>query len=211
MKQLLSFFLIGFSLLAGCDLAKPQNKAESMMPNSTIHSGDASNAVSTNESNLAAESTKNVTQTVDLNVEKVEQNKTEMNQTQEKADVDLDSSISSESSESNVERVKADVGAGKKGHYNDGGGEKAMDILTVPISTLFRSKEMAAYRIQVPQAMQLYKAQNDGKGPATHELFMEEIIRAQNIKLPELPDGQKYVYDPELEELMIEKPRNKQE
>lgn len=114
--------------------------------------------------------------------------------------------------EPETERVKADVGVGKKGHYGQKGGdgniaESATDMITVPVATLFRAKEMAAYRIQVPQALQLFKAMNDGNGPKTHEEFMEKIIKANNIPLPELPDGQKYVYDPEKEELMVEKPR----
>ncbi|MDR1962729.1 MAG: hypothetical protein LBQ50_03010 [Planctomycetaceae bacterium] len=106
-----------------------------------------------------------------------------------------------------TELVKADVGAGKKGHYGQTGGEQASDIITVPIATLFRAKEMTAYRIQVPQALQLYKAMNDGKGPETHEAFMKDIIRANNIPLPELPEGHEYLYDPATEQLMIQKPR----
>jgi hypothetical protein len=53
--------------------------------------------------------------------------------------------------------------------------------------------------------MQLYEATN-GKKPTTHEEFMEQIIRANQIVLPELPAGQRYVYDPETGELMVEKP-----
>ncbi|MCL2745257.1 MAG: hypothetical protein FWE67_15555 [Planctomycetaceae bacterium] len=106
-----------------------------------------------------------------------------------------------------TERVKADVGAGKKGHYGQKGGEAATDIITVPIATLFRAQEITAYRIKVPQAMQLYKASNDGKAPATHEEYWEKIIKANEITLPQLPDGQRYVYDPATEGLLIEKPK----
>jgi len=38
---------------------------------------------------------------------------------------------------------------------------------------------------------------------------MEKIIKANNISLPELPEGHKYVYDPKLEMLMVEKPAPK--
>ncbi|MDR0870050.1 MAG: hypothetical protein LBN39_04585 [Planctomycetaceae bacterium] len=113
----------------------------------------------------------------------------------------------SEESKPETELVKADVGAGRKGHYGQKGGEDATDIITVPVATLFRAKEMTAFRIQVPQALQLYKATNDGKGPETDEEFQEKIIKANNIVLPELPEGQKYVYDPKSEQLMVEKPR----
>ncbi|MDR0338532.1 MAG: hypothetical protein LBI18_15780 [Planctomycetaceae bacterium] len=109
--------------------------------------------------------------------------------------------------ESDVELVKADVGAGKKGHYGQTDGEQVSDIITVPVATLFRAKEMTAFRIQVPQALQLYKAMHDGKGPETHEAFMQDIIRANNIPLPELPDGHEYLYDPATEQLMIKQPK----
>lgn len=106
-----------------------------------------------------------------------------------------------------TELVKAEVGAGKKGHYGENEGEKATGLITVPVATLFRAQEMAAYDISVPHAMNLYKAEHDGKGPATHEDFMKDIIQFNQIKLPELPDGHKYVYDPATEQLMIEKPK----
>lgn len=113
---------------------------------------------------------------------------------------------STEESKPETELVKADVGAGKKGHYGQKGGEEATDIITVPVATLFRAKEMTAFRILVPQALQLYKATN-GEGPKTDEEFQEQIIKANKIVLPELPEGQKYVYDPKTEQLMVEKPK----
>ena len=35
---------------------------------------------------------------------------------------------------------------------------------------------------------------------------MQKIIKENQIKLPELPFGQRYVYDPKKEQLMVEKP-----
>jgi hypothetical protein len=35
---------------------------------------------------------------------------------------------------------------------------------------------------------------------------MEKIIKANRIRLPALPQGQRYVYDPKQEQLMVEKP-----
>ena len=49
-----------------------------------------------------------------------------------------------------VVREKAEVGMGKKGHYSPG-------FITTPLSTFWRTKEMVAYRIQVPQALKLYR------------------------------------------------------
>jgi hypothetical protein len=52
----------------------------------------------------------------------------------------------------------------------------------------------------------LFKATN-GNSPKSHEDFMAQIIDANQIHLPELAAGQRYVYDPEKEELMVERPR----
>ncbi|MDR2641651.1 MAG: hypothetical protein LBC74_02535 [Planctomycetaceae bacterium] len=102
--------------------------------------------------------------------------------------------------------VKAEVGAGAKGHY---GGEKhVMAPLLVPLGTYWRASEMTTYNIKIPKAMQLYKANHDNKAPATHEEFMEEIIKKEMIKLPQLPAGHRYVYDPTDEQLKIAKPAN---
>ena len=53
--------------------------------------------------------------------------------------------------------------------------------------------------------MKLFKASED-RAPKSHEEFMEKIIKANNIHLPELPDGQRYQYDPKTEQLMVESP-----
>ena len=54
--------------------------------------------------------------------------------------------------------------------------------------------------------MDLYKADNDGKGPKTNEEFMQKIVKEGDIKLPKLPPDHKYQYDPETEQLMVLKP-----
>jgi hypothetical protein len=95
--------------------------------------------------------------------------------------------------------VKADAGVGAKGRgYGPG-------IITTPVATYFRAKEQIAFRIQIPDAMRLYKATN-GSAPKTHEEFMEKIIKDNRIALPELPPGHRYRYYPEQEELMVEQP-----
>ncbi|MDR2763347.1 MAG: hypothetical protein LBB88_12145 [Planctomycetaceae bacterium] len=100
--------------------------------------------------------------------------------------------------------VKAEVGAGAKGHY---GGEKSvMAPILVPLGTYWRASEMTTYNMQIPKTMQLYKAEHENKAPATHEEFMEEIIKKGMIKLPTLPPNHKYIYDPKDEQLKIAKP-----
>lgn len=92
----------------------------------------------------------------------------------------------------------AKVGVGKKGHSYGGG------IITEPASVYWRAKEKIAFEIQIPHALDLYKALSaSGKGPSSHEAFMKDIIQANKVELPELPAGLTYQYDPKTELLMV--------
>jgi hypothetical protein len=48
----------------------------------------------------------------------------------------------------------------------------------------------------IKHALDLYNAEH-GNYPKTHEEFMEKIIATNQIALPELDEGQEYLYDPE--------------
>jgi hypothetical protein len=93
----------------------------------------------------------------------------------------------------------ADIGSGAKGHYNNEG------LYTTPVSVFFRVQDRIAFQIQVPHALQLFKAINN-RAPKDHEEFMQKIIRENQIRLPDLPEGHSYVYDPETEQLMVRRP-----
>ena len=95
---------------------------------------------------------------------------------------------------------KAGVGSGEKGRGYGG------DPVTTPVAAYFAVKERLTFDIQIPHAMELYKA-TEGHAPKTHEEFMRSIIEANQIRLPTLPAGHRYVYDPETERLMVEHPR----
>ncbi|MGO8749666.1 MAG: hypothetical protein ACLQNE_27235 [Thermoguttaceae bacterium] len=97
---------------------------------------------------------------------------------------------------------KAQVGVGQKG--GDYGGGALMKPITTPASVYWRAQERITFD-QIKHAMDLYKASN-GSAPKTHEEFMEKIIQENNLKLPQLPPGQRYVYLPDKEELMVEQP-----
>ena len=99
-----------------------------------------------------------------------------------------------------TELVKAEVGVGKKGRGYGGG------MMTEPIRQYFLQQDKLSFTVYLVQAMSLYKAVHDDKGPKTHEIFMKDIIEANSIKLPELPEGHRYIYDPVKEELMVEIP-----
>ena len=104
--------------------------------------------------------------------------------------------------EPNVEKKtakKAQVGVGKKGRgYGKG-------IIATPAATLWAVRERLVFTVQIPEAMKLFKATED-RAPKSHEEFMEKIIKANNIHLPVLPDGDRYMYYPKTEELMVESP-----
>lgn len=95
----------------------------------------------------------------------------------------------------------AGVGATGKGNYGVTAEEPA-SIVTVPISTYFHAQEVAVFNMQIPSAMNLFQA-SEGRFPNSEEEFMQSIIRANNIVLPKLPEGDSYVYDVASHTLMI--------
>ena len=98
------------------------------------------------------------------------------------------------------EASPAGVGVGAQGKGYGAG------IVTTPVAALFAAKESIVFKIQIPQAMKFFEAQNNRK-PSSHEEFMEKIIKDNQITLPELPAGEKYIYDPQAGELMYTHPK----
>jgi hypothetical protein len=101
-----------------------------------------------------------------------------------------------------TERVKAEKGVGLKGRSLD----QYEGIVVTPAKAYFSAKERIAFEIQVPHALQLYEASN-GEAPKTETEFFDNVIKANQIKLPVLPPGAKYVYDVETKQLMVERPK----
>ncbi len=100
-------------------------------------------------------------------------------------------------------RVKAEAGVGVRGQrLND---PRLVQMIVAPARGLFQTEQRMVFDAQIPKNMQIFEASN-GRKPKSHEEFMEQIIEAGMIKLPELPTGQRYVYDPQTGELMVEKP-----
>ena len=101
------------------------------------------------------------------------------------------------------QRVLAEVGVGKKGQsLKDEKGIGGM--IAQPARTLFAVEQRAVFDIQIPSAVKLFEA-TEGRKPKSHDEYMAMIIKANQIKLPELPPGQTYVYDPQVGELMVQK------
>jgi hypothetical protein len=101
-----------------------------------------------------------------------------------------------------TERVAAEKGVGAKGRSLDG----ESGLLVEPVKAFFSVQEKLAFEVQLKQAMDLYKATN-GALPKSHDEFMAQVVKANNINLPELPAGHKYVYDPQQGELQVERPK----
>jgi hypothetical protein len=102
-----------------------------------------------------------------------------------------------------VERAQVGVGAQGKDYGNADGG-----YVSEPISTYFTARELITFNIQIPNAMKFFK-QFNGRNPKSLEEFMKEIVKANGINLPELPEGSKYVYDAKTGELMVSHPPKK--
>ncbi|MCA9092523.1 MAG: hypothetical protein KDA68_03480 [Planctomycetaceae bacterium] len=60
------------------------------------------------------------------------------------------------------------------------------------------------YKLHVKHAIDLYKAEHD-RYPRDYDEFMTDIIEANNIELPVLPGGLKYMYDEENHKLVVVK------
>ena len=99
------------------------------------------------------------------------------------------------------EPMKAEAGVGKQGQSlkNESGMGR---MVAQPAITLFAVKQRVVFEIQIPQAMNFYQAEK-GYKPKTHDDFMNFIIKANQINLPELPAGQVYKYDVEKGELWV--------
>lgn len=99
-----------------------------------------------------------------------------------------------------MDRKKAQAGVGIKGR------DIPNQLGTTAIKQYFRIPEKTVFEIQIPSALNLYTAEK-GHGPKTHDEFMEQIIKANQIALPQLPPGERYLWDPEKQELLVEHPK----
>lgn len=126
-----------------------------------------------------------------------------VSEAQPKQDDDSDSTEpqwnDGEVDDQNYEREVAQVGYGKQGRKYGGG------IITEPVSQYFKQRDRLEL-IKIQSAVNLYKGEH-GYFPKTHEEFMSKIIEPNGISLPELPEGQRYAYDAETGQLMVEKPK----
>jgi hypothetical protein len=101
-----------------------------------------------------------------------------------------------------MERVKAEKGVGQAGRSLD----PYEGALVTPAKVYFSVRERIVFEDQIPKVLQLYKATND-KTPKSFEELKAQVLDPNQIRLPDLPPGQRYVWDPKAEELQVERPR----
>ncbi|MFM8223210.1 MAG: hypothetical protein ACKOJF_30245 [Planctomycetaceae bacterium] len=77
----------------------------------------------------------------------------------------------------------------------------ASDPITAPLTAYGPMVERVSI-IAVDQAIALFMA-TEGRYPKDHDEFMEKVIRANNMKLPVLPNGGQYKYDEQAHTLMV--------
>ncbi len=61
--------------------------------------------------------------------------------------------------------------------------------------------------LKMQHAMDLFKIEHGL--PKSHEEFMEKIVKENSVKLPELPEGNVYEYDPKTGDLMVAPAKDK--
>jgi len=105
-------------------------------------------------------------------------------------------------SEPGTERVKAQAGVGAKGRSLDAyqGG-----LLVTPAKAYFAAKERIAFEQAFYGQYRLYRATEDP--PKDFADLKTKVLDPYQIKLPQLPQGHKYVWDAEKEELQVERPK----
>ena len=109
-------------------------------------------------------------------------------------------------SEDNTEMVQAGRGMTGRGNYGTPTANNAMELITVPVATLFQMRERT-FLLGIQNAMKIYQAEHNRK-PASHAEYMREVIQKNNITMPQLPAGQEFIYDPRDGELKIRKPKD---
>ncbi len=104
------------------------------------------------------------------------------------------------SAEKPAEKVAAKAGVGLQGQSL----KEHSGVIVEAAKAYFNVRQRAVFEIQIPEALKLYEA-SEGRKPRTHDEFMAKVITANLIALPTLPQGDKYIYDPERGELMVQK------
>ena len=97
-----------------------------------------------------------------------------------------------------MERVEARPGIGKASQKVGGG------LFGKKIQAGIQVREKVQLDVALKHQLDLYRATH-GSFPKTEDAFWK-FVEENQIKLPKLPAGQKYVYEPATGKLMVERP-----
>ena len=97
-----------------------------------------------------------------------------------------------------MERVEARPGIGKASQKMGGG------LFGKKIQAGIQVREKVQLDVALKHQLDLYRATH-GSFPKTEDAFWK-FVEENQIKLPKLPAGQKYVYEPATGKLMVERP-----
>ena len=103
-----------------------------------------------------------------------------------------------------TEIVKAGKGVGAAGRSLD----QHEGLVVTPVQAYFAARERIFFEAEFPHNYQLWEATADGT-PKNFDELKEKFLDPQGLtkKLPKLPTGQKYVWNPETKELGVERPK----
>lgn len=99
---------------------------------------------------------------------------------------------------STTERVEATAGVGKASQ------NRGDAFFGTSLKAGVHIRETLELDINLKHALDLYKAEK-GYFPRSEDDFWK-YVKQQQITLPKLPDGHRYVYDPDSGKLMVERP-----
>lgn len=106
--------------------------------------------------------------------------------------------------EANTEVVKAGKGVGLKGRSLD----PHEGLYVTPVKAYFAARERIFFEAEFPTNYKLYNASTDDV-PKDFDDLKAKVLDPYGLtkKLPVLPQGHKYVWNPETQELGVERPK----
>ena len=94
-------------------------------------------------------------------------------------------------------RRQAQPGVGERGQKL----RNRQGPFSTPAKAMFRAEQQIMF-LKADQALRAFEILNS-RYPESHREYMEMVIRANGLSLPELPDGQRYEFDPDTHQLMV--------
>jgi hypothetical protein len=104
-----------------------------------------------------------------------------------------DENTSASNGSENRQAQQAVAGVGKRGQSLEKHTD-AQKLISGPATTQFKVEQKMILEVQIPHALQLFRGEH-GRLPESHEEFMTKIVQANQLSLPELPEGMVYRFN----------------